>query len=88
MGEVVVLFRLMPHGIETDMDALAAGVRTAMPAEAKVRGMQVKDIAYGLRALLVAAAMPDAGGVLDRVEAALARVVGVESVEVMEESLV
>jgi elongation factor 1-beta len=88
MSEVVVLFRLMPHGVETDMNALATGVKSAVPADVKIRGMQIKDIAFGLKALLVAASMPDAGGVLDRVEQALAKVAGVESVEVMEESLV
>lgn len=88
MSEVVVLFRLMPHGVDTDMNALAAGVKGVLPPEVKVRGMQIKGIAFGLRALLVAASMPDAGGLLDRVEEALAQVTGVESVEVMEESLV
>ena len=88
MGEVVVLFRLMPHGVETDMNALANGVKTALPGGVRIRGMQIKDIAFGLKALLVAAAMPDAGGILDQVEAAFAKVDGVESVEVMEESLV
>ncbi|MGC2288284.1 MAG: elongation factor 1-beta [Thermoplasmata archaeon] len=88
MGEVVVLFRLMPHGVETDMNALAAGVKDAVPDGVRIRGMQIKDIAFGLKALLVAAAMPDAGGILDQMEGALARVPGVESVEVMEESLV
>jgi elongation factor 1-beta len=88
MGEVVVLFRLMPHGVETDMNALASGVKSAVPSDVKIRGMQIKDIAFGLKALLVAASMPDADGVLDRVEQALAKVAGVESVEVMEESLV
>jgi elongation factor 1-beta len=88
MAEVVVLVRVMPHGVETDMNALAAGVKSAVPEGVKIRGMQIKDVAFGLKSLLVAAAMPDAGGVLDRFEEALARVSGVESVEVMEESLV
>ena len=87
MSEVLVLFRLMPHGVETDMNALAAGVKTALPEGVRIRGMQIKDIAYGLKALLVAAAMPDAGGILDQVEEAFAKVTGVVSVEVMEESL-
>lgn len=87
MSEVLVLFRLMPHGVDTDMNALAAGVKTALPEGVRIRGMQIKDIAYGLKALLVVAAMPDAGGILDRVEEAFAKVAGVESVEVMEESL-
>jgi elongation factor 1-beta len=88
MAEVVVLVRVMPHGVETDMNALAAGVKSAVPEGVKIRGMQIKDVAFGLKSLLVAAAMPDAGGVLDRFEEALAQVSGVESVEVMEESLV
>jgi elongation factor 1-beta len=87
MGSVAVLFRLMPHGVETDMQAMGNGVRTAIPATVKVRGMQVKDIAFGLKALLVSVVMDDTGGVLDSVEHALAKVPGVESVEVMEEGL-
>jgi elongation factor 1-beta len=87
MGQVAVLFRLMPQGVETDMKALAEGVRTAVPAGVTVRGMQVKDIAYGLKALLVAVVMNDQGGILDQTEEALAKVPQVESVEVMEEGL-
>ena len=87
MGEVAVLFRLMPQGIDTDMEALAKGVRTATPTGVRLRGLQIKDIAYGLRALLVSVIMPDTGGVLEQVEKAYATVPHVESVEVMEEGL-
>jgi elongation factor 1-beta len=87
MGEVAVLFRLMPHGVETDMKRVAEGVRGSVPTGVTIRGMQVKDIAYGLKALLVSVTMPDSGGVLEATEGALARVPEVESVEVMEEGL-
>ena len=87
MGEVAVLFRLMPQGIETDMEALAKGVRAATPTGVRLRGMQIKDIAFGLKALLVSVIMPDAGGVLEQAEKAYAAVPHVESVEVMEEGL-
>ncbi len=87
MGEVAVLFRLMPQSVETDVRAMGEGVRAALPSTVRVRGMQVKDIAYGLRALLVSVVMPDQGGVLEQTEAALAKVPHVESVEVMEEGL-
>jgi elongation factor 1-beta len=87
MGDVAVLFRLMPQGVETDLSAVANGVRSSLPAGVQLRGMQVKDIAYGLRALLVSVVMPDSGGVLESTEAALAKVPNVESVEVMEEGL-
>ncbi|HEY6238308.1 MAG TPA: elongation factor 1-beta [Thermoplasmata archaeon] len=87
MGQVAVLFRLMPDGVETDLKALAEGVRTALPEGVVVRGIQVKEIAYGLKALLVAVVMNDQGGILDATETAFAKVPHVESVEVMEEGL-
>lgn len=87
MGQVAVLFRLMPQSVETDVKAMGEAVRQAVPTSVTVRGMQIKDIAYGLRALLVSVVMPDEGGVLTQTEAALAKVPHVESVEVMEEGL-
>ena len=87
MGSVAVLFRVMPQGVETDMNALAKGVREAVPSGVIVRGMQVKDIAFGLKSLLVSVVMPDSGGVLPATEEAFAKVPHVESVEVMEEGL-
>jgi len=87
VGQVAVLFRLMPQGLETDLNEVANGIRAALPAGVTVRGMQVKDIAYGLKSLLVSVVMDDAGGVLDSTERALAKIPHVESVEVMEEGL-
>ena len=87
MGRVAVLFRLMPHGVETDLNEVAKGIRAALPPGVQVRGLQVKDIAFGLRALLLSVVMDDTGGVLDTTEQALAKIPHVESVEVMEEGL-
>ena len=87
MGQVAVLFRLMPQGVETDMKSVAEGVKSSLPAGVTIRGMQVKEIAYGLKALLVSVVMNDQGGVLESTEHALAKVPQVESVEVMEEGL-
>ena len=87
MGSVAVLFRVMPQGVETDMGALAAAVREAAPQGATIRGMQVKDVAFGLKSLLVSVVMADAGGILEATEHAFAKVPHVESVEVMEEGL-
>jgi elongation factor 1-beta len=87
VGQVAILFRVMPQGVETDMRALAAAVRDAVPSGVTVRGMQVKDVAYGLKSLLVSVVMADAGGILEATEHAVAKVPHVESVEVMEEGL-
>ena len=87
MGQVAVLFRLMPDGVDADLRQIAEAVRSAIPAGVTVRGMQGKEIAYGLKALLVSVVMNDQGGILDTTEAALAKVPHVESVEVLEEGL-
>jgi elongation factor 1-beta len=87
VGKVAVLFRLMPHGVESDLHEIGKHVATSVPAGVTIRGMQVKEIAYGLKSLLVSVVMDDAGGILESTEQALAKVPDVESVEVMEEGL-
>ncbi|HTT72582.1 MAG TPA: elongation factor 1-beta [Thermoplasmata archaeon] len=87
MGQVAVLFRLMPQGVDTDLKRIAEEVRATVPRGVTIRGMQVKEIAFGLKSLLVSAVMDDAGGILDSVEQVLAKIPHVESVEVMEEGL-
>jgi elongation factor 1-beta len=87
MGQVAVLFRLMPQGVDTDLRQMAEIARSVLPKNVAIRGMQVKDVAYGLRSLLLSVVMPDAGGLLDSTEQALAKIPHVESVEVMEEGL-
>jgi elongation factor 1-beta len=87
MGKVAVLFRLMPRGVDTDLKAVQRAIPGAVPAGVTVRGSQVRDIAYGLKSLLVSVVMDDTGGVLDSTEHALAKLPEIESVEVMEEGL-
>ncbi len=87
MGKVAVLFRLMPRGLETDLAAVARALPASLPNGVTVRGSQVKDVAFGLRSLLVSVVMDDTGGVLESTEHALAKLPDVESVEVMEEGL-
>ncbi|MCL4324172.1 MAG: elongation factor 1-beta [Candidatus Thermoplasmatota archaeon] len=88
MGQVGVVYRMMPTGVDVDMKQLAESARQAVPSIAKLRGMQVQDIAYGLKALVVAVQLEDAGGVVDQVEEALRKVPHVESVEVIDTSLI
>ena len=87
MGKVAVLFRLMPRGVDTDLGAVQRAIPGAVPTGITVRGSQIRDVAFGLKSLLVSVVMDDAGGVLESTEHALAKLPGVESVEVMEEGL-
>ena len=87
MGKVAVLFRLMPRGLESDLAAVQRAVPGAVPAGVTVRGSQIRDVAFGLKSLLVSVVMDDTGGILESTEHALAKLPDVESVEVMEEGL-
>jgi elongation factor 1-beta len=87
VGKVAVLFRLMPRGVDTDLGTVQRAVPAAMPSGVIVRGTQIRDIAFGLKSLLVSVVMDDTGGVLESTEHALAKLPEVESVEVMEEGL-
>ena len=87
MGKVAVLFRLMPRGVETDLVAVQKVVPATVPAGVTVRGTQIRDVAFGLKSLLVSVVMDDAGGILESTEHALAKLPEIESVEVMEEGL-
>ena len=87
MGKVAVLFRLMPRGVETDLRVVQRVLTGALPAGVTVRGSQIRDIAFGLKSLLVSVVMDDTGGVLESTEHALAKLPEIESVEVMEEGL-
>lgn len=87
MGRVAVLFRLMPRGLETDLGGVAKAIGASVPAGVTVRGTQIRDVAFGLKCLLVSVVMDDTGGVLESTEHALAKLPDVESVEVMEEGL-
>ncbi len=87
MGKVAVLFRLMPHGVESDLAVMQRALAGAIPAGVTIRGSQIRDVAFGLKSLLVSVVMDDTGGVLESTEHALAKLPDVESVEVMEEGL-
>lgn len=86
MGSVAVTFRLMPESPDADLAAIRKAVQGALGAT--VRGTQEKDIAFGVKALLVLAVVEDAAGASDRVESKLAAIPGVGSVEAIDVTLV
>ena len=91
MGTAAIKFRVMPEGIEVDIEALEAKIATTViDAGAELHGIEVKPFAYGLKALETTVMIPDkvGGGIPDAVEAALGEIEGVQSVEVLEMGLI
>lgn len=77
MGNVVVLFKVMPDDTETDLDALKNAIRD----EIEVDGMEEEEVAFGLKAVKVTTILEDKEGGADAVQDTLAEIDGVRSVE-------
>ena len=48
MGKVAVSFRIMPEGVEVDIDRLQAAVRTSLGG--RLKRLEVTPVAFGLNA--------------------------------------
>lgn len=88
MGKVMAVVKVMPDGADRDVNQLMDALKTALPPAAEFKGMQVKPIAFGLKAILIAFVVSDTEGGTEPVEAALAKVPGVESISVENVDLV
>jgi elongation factor 1-beta len=87
MGEVAAKIRVMPESAEMDLEKLKADLKSAIPSVARLHAIVEQPIAFGLKALMVMVILDDKKGGMEETEAALAKVPGVESVEVEEVGL-
>ena len=78
MAEVIVTFKVMPTGVDVDLDALEAKIKNLIKADRIKR----EPIAFGIVALNVTKIIPDAGGELGAIEEKLKKLDGVSGVEV------
>jgi elongation factor 1-beta len=88
MGNVSVIYRVLPQDVETNIETIMEEIKKAVPSDVTLRGMQVKDVAFGLKEVLVAVLMKDEGGKADEVEKKLSTISGVGSVDVLDITLV
>ncbi len=86
MGQVAITYRIMPEDPSTDLAPIRDGIRKAVGAALK--GIQEKDVAFGLRAILALALVDDASGGGEKLEAALSAIPGVSSVEAIDVTLI
>lgn len=87
MGEVGLQYRVLPEGIEVDLDDLKKKIQGALPGGAALRASETKPLAFGLKALHVLIVLDDKKGGAEQVEDAIAGVPGVQSVEIVQMGL-
>lgn len=84
MGEVAAKLKIMPSGMDVDMNKLKDSLTKAIPQGVKLHGFAEEPIAFGLKALIVVVKVGDVEGGTEKVEEAFSKVKGVESVNVVE----
>ncbi len=79
MADVIVTFRVMPKGVEINLEDLAKKIANAISPEKIER----EPIAFGLEALIITKIIPDAGGELEKIETSLRAIEEVSEVDVI-----
>ncbi|UCE81310.1 MAG: elongation factor 1-beta [Methanobacteriota archaeon] len=87
MGEVALQYRVLPEGLEVDLDVLLDSITKALPEGASMKASEKKPVAFGLHALHVLVVLDDKEGGAEKVESAMAGVTGVQSVEIVQMGL-
>jgi len=87
MGDVAAKIRIMPESTDIDLAELKAALKNAIPDYARLHAMEERPIAFGLKAIVMAVILDKNVAGTEGIEAILASVKGVESVEVEEVGL-
>jgi elongation factor 1-beta len=78
VGTVIAQIRIMPEGIEVDLGKIVDEVK-----KLGCKGYEVKDVAFGLKAVEAIFAVPDGEGGTEEIETKLRAFPGVGSAEVI-----
>jgi elongation factor 1-beta len=73
MGSYLVRLKVMPSGPEVPSDSLLESVRGVLGREMTLKGSKEDPIAFGLYALIIDIVAPEEEGMVDKVEAAVAK---------------
>jgi elongation factor 1-beta len=84
MGEVAARIKIMPSGMDVDLNKLKEALTKVVPVGARVHGFSEEPVAFGLKALIVVVKVGDIEGGTEKVEEEFSKVKGVESVSVEE----
>ncbi len=82
MGDVVMKVKVMPVDVETSLDSIFEKIQEVKGEKVEIRDKKIQPIAFGLKALIVMAVMPDEGSIGDEFVERIKGIEGVESVEV------
>jgi elongation factor 1-beta len=83
MGEVAVQLKIMPNGPDVDLKGLSNRITSQVAVYGRMYSCEVQPIAFGLKALILTVIVGDKEGGTEAVEASIAEIDEVESVQVV-----
>ncbi len=86
MAKLLLVCKILPDGIEVDIDGLPSKIIQKLPDDISARNHEKEPLAFGLFFLKMEFVMEDAGGLLDKLEEAVRSVEGVSEFEVLQQS--
>ncbi len=82
MAKVMMKLRVMPSDVDVNLDEVLERIKDIQIEGVELRDASVQPVAFGLKALVLLAVMPDAEGIGDRYVEEIQKIDGVESVEI------
>ncbi|MFW9957247.1 MAG: elongation factor 1-beta [Candidatus Odinarchaeota archaeon] len=82
MARVVMTIKIMPDGVDIDLDNLLTQIKNAIPRGTDVGAVETQPIAFGLKAIRMNLAREESMGGTDDIEEAISAIEGVSQVEI------
>jgi elongation factor 1-beta len=82
MGDVVMKLKIMPTDVNVDLNAVLDRIKEVNIEGVEIRNSEIQPIAFGLKALILLAVMPDRENIGDKFIEEIQKIDGVESVEI------
>ena len=88
MGDVAVVFKILPGDAETDMEKLSSDIREKIKGMCEINKIEMQEIGFGLSAVRLEVIVPDEEGKITKVEDVLGEIEGVGQVDTEDVTLV